>query len=217
MYYKPRDRPAKARNTSLTDQLGQVEYIFSDKTGTLTENIMTFKKCCINGIVYGGDRPRRVPSPRGHTASTGRGVQGQPPPREALTPGDLSGSRGHLPCPALSPTPSAPPRSEPQSCSRGRRLAIPAEPAGPRSQLPAAPPLWRLSPAPRAPRGSWRSFALHKPRRRTPRSEMRSATTRHGVVPCCRLSRAFAADAGFAFHSVPTCHEMIFFQFPPAH
>lgn len=80
MYYKPRDRPAKARNTSLTDQLGQVEYIFSDKTGTLTENIMTFKKCCINGIVYGGDRPRRVPSPRGHTASTGRGVQGQPPP-----------------------------------------------------------------------------------------------------------------------------------------
>nr|KAF6400410.1 ATPase phospholipid transporting 8B3 [Rousettus aegyptiacus] len=55
MYYGPQDRPAKARNTSLADQLGQVEYIFSDKTGTLTENIMTFKKCCINGIVYGSD------------------------------------------------------------------------------------------------------------------------------------------------------------------
>lgn len=63
MYYEPQDMPAKARTTSLSDQLGQVEYIFSDKTGTLTENIMTFKKCCINGIIYGGDQPRHVPSP----------------------------------------------------------------------------------------------------------------------------------------------------------
>ncbi|XP_012585388.1 PREDICTED: phospholipid-transporting ATPase IK [Condylura cristata] len=55
MYYEPKDLPAMARSTSLNDQLGQVEYIFSDKTGTLTQNIMTFKKCCINGYVYGPD------------------------------------------------------------------------------------------------------------------------------------------------------------------
>ncbi|XP_068933668.1 phospholipid-transporting ATPase IK [Petaurus breviceps papuanus] len=55
MYYSPLDMPAKARSTSLNDQLGQIEYIFSDKTGTLTQNIMTFKKCCISGLTYGTD------------------------------------------------------------------------------------------------------------------------------------------------------------------
>ncbi|XP_058393673.1 phospholipid-transporting ATPase IK [Diceros bicornis minor] len=61
MYYEPHDTPAKARSTSLNDQLGQVEYIFSDKTGTLTQNIMTFKKCCINGVIYGPDEERKTP------------------------------------------------------------------------------------------------------------------------------------------------------------
>ncbi|NXC21569.1 AT8B3 ATPase, partial [Corythaeola cristata] len=53
MYYAVKDIPAKARSTSLNDQLGQIEYIFSDKTGTLTQNVMSFKKCCVNGTIYG--------------------------------------------------------------------------------------------------------------------------------------------------------------------
>ncbi|KAM9323033.1 phospholipid-transporting ATPase FetA-like [Pholidichthys leucotaenia] len=53
MYYAPKDTPALARNTSLNEELGQIKYIFSDKTGTLTQNIMTFNKCSVNGKAYG--------------------------------------------------------------------------------------------------------------------------------------------------------------------
>ncbi|KAJ2744268.1 phospholipid transporting ATPase [Coemansia sp. BCRC 34301] len=53
MYYAPLDRRCTPKSWNLSDDLGQVEYIFSDKTGTLTQNVMEFRQCSIRGRVYG--------------------------------------------------------------------------------------------------------------------------------------------------------------------
>ncbi|KAE8209022.1 hypothetical protein CF327_g6946 [Tilletia walkeri] len=53
MYYAPLDYPCVPKTWNISDDLGQIEYIFSDKTGTLTQNVMEFKKCSINGVPYG--------------------------------------------------------------------------------------------------------------------------------------------------------------------
>eukprot|EP00158_Paraphelidium_tribonemae_P008826 Partr_v1_DN28699_c1_g1_i1_m50503 putative ATPase, class VI, type len=54
LYHEATDTPCVARTWNLADNLGQIEYIFSDKTGTLTRNIMEFKKCSINGMLFEG-------------------------------------------------------------------------------------------------------------------------------------------------------------------
>ncbi|EGV64842.1 phospholipid-translocating P-type ATPase, partial [Yamadazyma tenuis ATCC 10573] len=57
MYHEETDTPTNVRTSSLVEELGQIDYIFSDKTGTLTRNIMEFKTCTIGGRCYIEDIP----------------------------------------------------------------------------------------------------------------------------------------------------------------
>ncbi|KAG0689388.1 aminophospholipid translocase [Pichia californica] len=52
MYCEENDTPTVVRTSSLVEELGQIKYVFSDKTGTLTRNIMEFKTCSIGGRCY---------------------------------------------------------------------------------------------------------------------------------------------------------------------
>ena len=54
MYDPVSDTPAGVKDTAIAEDLGQIEIIMSDKTGTLTENVMEFKCCTIGGVIYGG-------------------------------------------------------------------------------------------------------------------------------------------------------------------
>ncbi|KAG5621972.1 hypothetical protein H5410_007190 [Solanum commersonii] len=55
MYDDVTDKSVEARTSNLNEELGQVEMILTDKTGTLTCNQMEFRKCSIEGISYGGE------------------------------------------------------------------------------------------------------------------------------------------------------------------
>lgn len=55
MYDESKDLPAVVQASNLNEELGQVEYIFSDKTGTLTCNIMDFRKFSAGPFSYGTD------------------------------------------------------------------------------------------------------------------------------------------------------------------
>ncbi|KAG4265734.1 hypothetical protein FPRO06_01014 [Fusarium proliferatum] len=52
MYDEETDTPARCNTNTILENLGQVGYVFSDKTGTLTDNIMKFRKISVAGTVW---------------------------------------------------------------------------------------------------------------------------------------------------------------------
>jgi magnesium-transporting ATPase (P-type) len=53
MYCSQTDSPAEARTSNMNSDLGQVQYIFTDKTGTLTKNSMVVRRVSVDGLVFG--------------------------------------------------------------------------------------------------------------------------------------------------------------------
>ena len=52
MYDPVTNTPMEARTSTINEELGQVHYVFSDKTGTLTDNIMNFRKMSVAGTAW---------------------------------------------------------------------------------------------------------------------------------------------------------------------
>ena len=59
MYDEATDTPLEARTSTINEELGQVSYIFTDKTGTLTNNVMRFRKMSVAGIGWYHDADRQ--------------------------------------------------------------------------------------------------------------------------------------------------------------
>lgn len=57
LYDPDTNKKVECRAMNITEDLGQIQYIFSDKTGTLTENKMMFRRCCVAGRDYNHEMP----------------------------------------------------------------------------------------------------------------------------------------------------------------
>lgn len=74
MFYPSESEPGKmdgavARTQDLIEEMGQIDFIFSDKTGTLTANEMVFARCSVGGLDFGDFRDK-VPDATGNATAS---------------------------------------------------------------------------------------------------------------------------------------------------
>lgn len=79
MYDEISDTPALVRSSALNEDLGRVHHIFTDKTGTLTMNLMLFRFCMIDGKHYGGEVLDEDSSYNGGSTSSAQPGNGSTP------------------------------------------------------------------------------------------------------------------------------------------
>ncbi|KFY28727.1 hypothetical protein V493_02787 [Pseudogymnoascus sp. VKM F-4281 (FW-2241)] len=76
MYDPISDTPMKANTTTINEELGQISYVFSDKTGTLTDNVMRFRKMSVAGVSWLHDfdiqKEAALATPAGKKAGKGK-------------------------------------------------------------------------------------------------------------------------------------------------
>ncbi|KAL8940183.1 MAG: hypothetical protein Q9211_002401 [Gyalolechia sp. 1 TL-2023] len=90
MYDAESNMPMEARTSTINEELGQINYIFSDKTGTLTNNSMRFRKMSVAGTAWLHDVEARHKDSkdfaRDRMPSEGRSKGKKPVRRETAPP-----------------------------------------------------------------------------------------------------------------------------------